>query len=328
MRPLRRDAALANWFAQDVRFAVRTLVKGRQTTLLSVLILALGLGASAAAFKAAEAWLIRPVVIPDPARLVRVDGHHVRGNGTRYRDFLDWRARNRVFDDIAIVAAVNGTLTERDGASSITNCAATVGTPRVLGITPMLGRFFTAEDDAPGGERVALVSEAAWVRRFGRRPDVIGSTVTLNETAHTIVGVMPDRAVLPSMQSPEFWVPLRADPTGPRIGQQYYGVYARLRPGVSLRAAQADLDAVARALEQEYPDSNQGWQVSVVSAQAFLRERAMVPVVAVLAIALCLLLMVTVNVGGILLARTSRRLTRSRSGPRLARAAGGSCVSS
>ncbi len=309
MQSRRQDDLLANWIGHDLRFAFRILAKNPQSTVLSVLTLALGLGATSAAFTAAQAWLIRPFPFPEPERLVRVEGRHVMGGvGARYRDFLDWRARNQVFEEIAIIQWSKSTFADRDGAMGITNCVATAGTPRVMGTGPTRGRFFNEQEDAPGGPRVALVSEATWQRRFGGRPDVVGSVATINGNPHTIIGVMSDRAVLPGMPMAELWLPLREDPLGPRVGQQYYGLFARLKPGVTLQAARTQMDEIARTLEQEYPGSNQGWQIRLTSAEAFIRDKALVPVVALFSIALCLLLLVSANVGGILLARASGRM--------------------
>ncbi len=300
--------ALANWIRQDVRLAFRILLKHPQSSVLSILALALGIGATSAVFTAARAWLVDPFPFPDSERLVKVEARHVRqGVGARYRDLMDWRERNRVFEGISIIFSRRTVLARPDGSERVVSYVTTADAATVMGTGPLIGRFFAEQEDVPGAPRVALVGRAAWVRRFGGRADIIGSTVVLDGTPHTVIGVMPQHASLPGMPVPEFWVPLREDRAGPRIGQQYYFLLARLKPGVTLAQARAQMDAIARALEQEYPASNNGWRVHLTPARSFIQEKAMLPLAVLGAISLCLLLLVTANVGGVLLARASTR---------------------
>ena len=294
--------------AQDVRLAVRMLSKHLPSTALMILTLAVGIGAITAGLTAAKAWLVNPYPFPEPDRLVRLEARHItQGVGAHYRDFLDWRERNRVFEEIAIIASRDSVLTGRIETERATSYVATAGAVRVLGVGPVRGRFFNEEEDGPGGVRVALVSETAWRGRFVGRPDILGSVALIDGQPHTIIGVMSDRAVIPGMSRPDFWVPLREDPAAPRVGQQYYSLLARLKPDVTLAQARDDMAAIARALEQAYPESNQGWGVVLTSAQAFIRDKARTPLAAAFAIAGCLMLLVTTNVAGMLLARASGR---------------------
>lgn len=299
---------LMDGVAQDVRFALRILSKHRPSTVLMILTLAVGIGANTAVLTAAKAWLINPYPFPAPDRLVTLEARHVRqGVGAHYRDFLDWRERNRVFEEIAIIFSRNSVLTGRIETERATSYVTTAGASRVLGVSPILGRFFSEQEDGPGGARVALVSYAAWQSRFGGRADILGTVAVVDGQPHTIVGVMSDHVVFPGMSRPDFWLPLRENPAGPRVGQQYYFLLARLKPRVTLAQARADMAEVARALEQEYPESNQGWGVFLTSAPAFIRARAMAPLTVVFSIAGCLMLLVTANVAGVLLARASGR---------------------
>ena len=294
--------------AQDVRFAARVLWKYRRSTVLMIGVLAVGIGANTAALSAARAWLVSPYPFPAAKRLVKVEARHVRqGVGAHYRDFLDWRGRNTVFDEIAIVFARRAVLTGRIETERAATYVTTAGASRVLGVIPVVGRFFSDQEDAPGGVRVALVSETAWRNRFGGGPDILGSVAIIDGQPHTIIGVMSDHVVLPGMPNPDFWLPLREDPAGARIGQQYYFLLARLRAGVTLARARAEMTGIARALEREYPASNEGWGVVVSSATAFIRERAITPLIAIGAIAAGLLILVMANVAGVLLARSSAR---------------------
>lgn len=294
--------------AQDVRLAVRMLSKHLPSTILMILTLAVGIGATTAVVTAAKAWLINPYPFPEPDRLVRLEARHNRqGVGAHYRDFLDWRERNRVFEEIAIIASRDVVLTGRIETERATSYVTTAGAVRVLGVGPIRGRFFSEQEDGPGGARVALVSDAAWQRRFGGRPDILGTVAIIDGQPHTIIGVMSDHAVFPGMSRPDFWVPLGEDSAAPRVGQQYYSLLARLKPHVTLAQARDEMAGIARALEQAYPESNQGWGVILTSAQAFIREKARTPLAAVFSIVGCLMLLVTTNVAGMLLARASGR---------------------
>lgn len=299
---------LVDGVVQDLRFALRMLSKHRQSTVLTVLALALSIGANTAVFTAANAWLISPYPFPEAERLVTLEARHVTGSvGAHYRDFLDWRQRNAVFEEIAILAATSRVLTDRAETQRVTSYLTTAGALRVLAVSPILGRFFSEREDAPGTPYVALVSSSTWQRRFGGRPDIVGSVAILDGKPHTIIGVMSDGVVLPGTPRPEFWVPLRENPAAPHGGQQYYFLMARLKPGVTLQQARTNMADVARALEREDPESNQGWRVLVTSAQSFIRERAAMPVTLLFSIAGCLLLLVSANVAGVLLARASGR---------------------
>jgi predicted permease len=312
---MRKDQRRGSWrnrlmdgVAQDVRFALRMLSKHRQSTVLMTFTLAFGIGANTAVFTAAKAWLINPYPFPTPERLVRLEARHVRqGVGAHYRDFLDWRERNRAFEEIAIFSWRNSVLTGRTETERVTSYVTTAGAVRVLGVGPVLGRFFSEQEDAPGGARVALVSHAAWQRRFGGRPDILGAAAVLDGQPHTIVGVMPDHMVLPGMPRPDFWLPLRENPAGPRVGQQYYSLLARLKPRVTLAQARMDMAEIARALEREYPDSNRGWGVVLTLASAFIRDKAITPLTVIIPIAGGLLVLVLANVAGVLLAQASGR---------------------
>ncbi len=299
---------LLDGLVQDLQFAVRMWSKHPQSTVVTVVILALGLGATTAAVMAGRAWLISPYPFPAPERLVTLEARHVKqGVGAHYRDFLDWRARNKVFEDIAIVAWRNSVLSGPTETERVTSYVTTAGLARVMELGPSRGRFFSEEEDAPGAAPVALVSTSAWQRRLGGRPDVLGSVTILDGTPYTIIGVMPDRALFPGMARPDFWLPLRENAGGPRVGQQYYYVLARLKAGVTLDQARANMADIARALEREYPESNRGWRVLVTSAQSFIRGKAAAPLTLLFAITGCLLLLVSTNVAGVQLARASAR---------------------
>ncbi len=306
IRDVRTTWADSVW--QDVRFAVRVLAKHRLSTTITLLMLALGLGVNTAIFTAADAWLVSPYPHPNPDRLMTLEARHIQGDvGAHYRDFLDWRERNTVFEEIAIFSAGDRVLGGGADPQRVWCQVTTAGAARVLGVRPIVGRFFTAQEDMPGDRFVALVAHSAWQERFGGRPDILGTPVVLNGLPHTIIGVMPDRAALPQRTRPEFWLPLRANPAAPHGGQQYYQLIGRLKPGVTLEQARANMAAVALALEREDPRSNQGWRVIVTSAQSSVRDRSAKTITLLFTVAGTLLLLVSANVAGVLLVRSALR---------------------
>ncbi len=303
----RPRSSLTHGLVQDVRLATRLLLKHRLSTILTLLILAFGLGVNIAVFTAANAWLVTPYPYPQAGRLVNVEAHHIKGDiGAHYRDFLDWRARNTVFEEIAIFWRSNCVLAGGGSPERVECEVTTAGATRVLGVGPVAGRFFTGREDAPGGEAVALVSDSTWRRRFGGRPDILGTVAIISGQPRTIIGVMPDRAALPGRR-PAFWLPLRGNPSAPHGGQQYYVLKARLKPDVTLEQARANMTQVALALEREDPASNAGWRAVVTSAQSSARERSAGTVALLFTITGCLLLLVSANVAGMLLVRSALR---------------------
>src|ERR1017187_4405521 len=202
-------------FLQDLRYAVRILLKAPGFTAIVVLVLALGIGTNTAMFSAMHALILNPFPFPESDRIVYLDARHSSGrnSGTGYRDFLDWRAQNTVFEEMAISPWTAGyTLTGQGEPQRVSVAETTYGFDRVLAVRPVLGRFFSAEEDRPGGQRVTVISYAAWQRRYGARPDALGRTVTLDGAPHTIIGILPDRFALPGVRHREFWKPLREDP--------------------------------------------------------------------------------------------------------------------
>ena len=293
---------------QDVRLAIRVLAKHRLSTSLTLLMLGMGLGVNTAVFTAANAWLVSPYPYPQPDRLVMLEARHIKGSvGAHYRDFLDWRERNRVFEEIAIFFSVSRMLTGGSEPQRVSCQVTTASAIRVLGISPVVGRFFSEQEDAPGGPFIALVTHSAWKRRFDGRSDIVGTIATLDGRAYTVIGVMPDRAALPQRTPPEFWVPLRANPSAAHGGQQYYELMARLKPGITLEQARANMADVAAVLEREDPASNAGWRVVVTPAQESIRARTAGTLTLFFTIAACLLLLVAANVAGVSLVRSASR---------------------
>jgi putative ABC transport system permease protein len=248
---------------QDVRYGFRMLRKSPAFTAVTLLTLAIGIGANTAIFSAVNALLLNPYRFPDSHRIIRVDARHISGKnqGTGYRDFLDWREQNRVFEEMAIVPWTGAyTLTGQGEPQRIVGGKTTHGFLRVLGIQPVLGRFFTEQEDRPGAPSLAVLSYAAWQRRFGGSPEVLGRQFMLNSVSHTIIGVLPRGFAFPGVQTCEFFAALCENSSNSRF-QHQYDVLARLKRGASVEQAQAEMTTIARRLEQEYPETNKGWGI-------------------------------------------------------------------
>ena len=294
---------------QDLNYSVRVLRKSPVFTFVAVLMLALGIGANTAIFSAVNALLLNPYPFPQPDRILSVDARHVSGknSGTGYTDFSDWRQQNVVFEEMAIVPWEGAyTLTGQGEPQRIMGGATTAGFLRVLGIQPVIGRFFTPEEDKAGGPRVAVLTYAAWQQRFAGSTDVLGRSMTLDGQAYTIIGVLPNGFAFPGVRTCEFFAPL-GDQAGVGRFIHMYDVVARLKPGITVERAQADMTTIARRLEQQYPDSNKGWGVVVTPIRQAFAVEVKTPVELVFATVAFVLLLACANVAGLLLARASGR---------------------
>lgn len=184
--------------------------------------------------------------------------------------------------------------------------ATTAGFLSVLGIRPVLGRFFTAEEDRPGAPGVAVLTYSAWRQRFGGDPTVVGRDLALDGQSFVVLGVLPNGFAFPGIETCEFFTALRGSFAMDR-SQHQYGVLARLKPSISLNQAQSDMSTIAHRLEQQYPVTNTGWGVKVQTLRAALAEEARMPVLIFFCIVGFVLLLVCVNVSSLLLARASGR---------------------
>jgi putative ABC transport system permease protein len=246
----------------DLRIALRTLLRSPGFTAVVVLTLALGIGANTAVFSLVEGILLRPLPYSEPERLVSVwENDRLRGTtqeGFSAPDFFDVAGSNEVFEDLALHQS--GALTLTDEASEAARLRVTEASWNIfdlLGVAPARGRALRSEDDVPGASPVAVLSHAAWTRRFGADPGVVGRTIQLEGVSREVVGVMPESFSFPAGDT-DIWLPAQATATSPPRGNHGYAVVARLRPGVTLDEANANLGAIAGALEAQYRDDNEG----------------------------------------------------------------------
>jgi putative ABC transport system permease protein len=295
---------------QDVKFALRSLLRRPAFSLIVMITLACGIGVNTAVFSAVYALLLHPYPFPEADRIVSLDARNRTGDnsGAGYQDFLDWQQQNDVFEAIAITPWTGDyTLTGQGEPQLITGGGTTADFWRVLGIQPLIGRFFTVDEDRVGQPPVAILTYAAWKRRFGGDPGVVGRAMMLDGRAFTVIGVLPAKFVFPGIETCEFFTALHGNTQLGRT-QHQYDVVARLKPGISVARAQADMTAIARRLELAYPETNTGWGIRVQPLRAYLAEGVRNPVLVIFAIVASVLLLACINVAGLLLARAAGRM--------------------
>jgi len=238
----RNEESTMRSFIADLRFAVRSFSRQPGATALIVLTLTLGVAANTAVFAIVDGLFLRPFPFPHPERLVYVNERAPTWNleftGINYPDFHTWRQRARAFEAMALWNQTSINLADDAGAERADGLAVTYDFPKVLGIRPILGRTFTAEEDGPKPTRVVVIGYGLWQSRFAGSRDVVGQSMRINSVPYTIIGVLPREAEFPG--NTKFWVPLNGDPN--QEGQSYaFEGLARMKPGVTVEQARADL---------------------------------------------------------------------------------------
>jgi putative ABC transport system permease protein len=301
---------LIETFFQDLRHGLRLVRRSPAFSAAAILTLALGIGGTTAILSVAEAVLVRPLPLPDPERVMLIwETDRVQGTdreGASLPDYLDVRERCKSFAELAAYRRSDLTLQAEGDPERLSAARVTASFFKVLGLEPAIGRGLLAAEEQPGRDRVALLSDGLWRRRFGGDPGAVGKTLTLDGEPYTVVGVMPPQASLPA-DSAELWVPLAPPPDRYGRGQHVFRVYARLRPGVGRVEAQAEIDAVMGGLEAEYYEDNRGRGARVVPLGADLVRQVRPALEVLVGAVFALLLVACVNVAGLLLARGAVR---------------------
>jgi predicted permease len=297
------------------RYATRQLLKSPGFTLVAILGLALGIGANVALFSVVNAVFLRPLPYHEPDRLVRLSSTNEETNLTRgpfsYSRYLDVQARQQVFSDLAVSARNVFTLTGRGDPEQLTGLHASAALLPALGLEPLLGRNFSADDDRRGGERVALISRAMWQQRFNRDPSVLGQTLTLDGAPYTIIGVLPEAATAFPLDRQQIWVPRPAEVPyleALNNGGYWFQVVARLEPGVSLEQAREAMNVIAagyRAAKPGNVDAPSRIEVVPLLEDAVGAERR--SYLLLFGAVGCVLLIACANVANLLLARFAGR---------------------
>jgi len=294
---------------QDLRYACRTLLKNPGFAALTVICLALGVGVNSTIFSVVDTVAIRPLPFRDAHELVSLrTTHQVNGidaGGVSFLDVRDWRERTHAFSDIATFTGRSLTLSDGDEPERFAGATVTWNMFPMLGVQPVLGRQFRAEEDTPGGPRVTLLSYGVWQRRYGADPAIVGRTITVNGDPHTVVGVMPPKFAFPNQA--QLWIPQTPiEYQSPRSARNL-GAFARIKPGVSFEEARRDIGAVAAQLEREQRD-DQGWGANALGLRDDLIPPDITLVVMTMMGAVSLVLVIScANVANLLLARATVR---------------------
>ena len=295
-------------FWQDLRYGLRTLSKQPGFATVTVLTLALGIGANTAIFSVVNAVVLRPLPFGQPERIVRMWGTFSQGNraSTSPPDFLDFRARNSTFEQFAAMRGGSFNLTGDSEPERVIGADVTTNFFDALGVTPIRGRSFTTEEEQTGKGQVVIISEGLWKRRFGSDPAIIGKSLLLDGKSYSIVGVTPDQARMPD--ETDVWRPLSFDGPNMKIRRFHFlRAIGRLKEGVTLQQAKADLDSIAVQLEEQYPDSNATWRLRLVPLPDELLGDIRTPLYVLLGAVGFVLLIACANVANLLLARAARR---------------------
>jgi putative ABC transport system permease protein len=296
---------------QDIRYAFRTLFANRWVTAVAVLCLSLGIGVNAAIFSVVDGIMLQPYPYADADRLIVLSSANaqlrIRRTGVSYPDFKDWRDQNTT---LAGMAAFQGrSLTIADGVGEPERFAGSAVSWTLfglLGTPPVLGRDFGPNDDRPGAEPVVMLSDDVWRLRYNADPTVIGRRITVNGWVRTVIGVMPPNFRFPENQ--RLWVPI--EPTAEPSVRNERGnqVFARLKPGVTIDQAAADLGGIAQRLSQTYPTQNENWTaVSRPIREWMLPEQVELMILTMMGAVTLVLLIACSNVANLLLARASVR---------------------
>ncbi|HEX8811542.1 MAG TPA: ABC transporter permease, partial [Terracidiphilus sp.] len=302
----------------DLRYAQRRLVRSPGFTITCVLILAIGIGATTAIFSLVNTVLLRPLPFPRQDRLmwVSMQDHSLPGvapESLSYPDYFDWRAQSHTLDGIASYRGSTATMELKGEMQRLDVQKVSSNFFRLLGVAPMLGRDFRWEEEK-SGNRAVMLSYSFWQSQLGADPGIAGKTITLDGSSYTVAGVMPKGFQFPiESPGPVLWKSIADDaegmsPSTTQRGFDTLGTIARLKDGVTVEQAKADLSVVAGNLSRQYPDSNKQYTSALVEPELAHMTGDTRPALRVLFGAVSLvLLLVCANVAGLLLARGSRR---------------------
>jgi putative ABC transport system permease protein len=295
---------------KDVRYGMRMLTRNPAFTVIAVIALALGIGATTAIFSVVNAVLLRPLPYSEPDRLMIIRETKLPQFpefSVSPGNFLDWQKQNTVFERMVAVGSGSFNLSDGGEPERLVGQRVTDGFLAILGAQPALGRDFLAEEDQPGHNFVVIISHGLWQRRFGGDANILDRTITLNGQSYTIVGVMPpsfrfgDRAT-------ELWTPIAfTAQQSQQHGSHYVSAIARLKPGVTVEQARVEMSAIADRLAEQYPDSDAGWNVLVMPMLQYAVRSIKLALYVLLGAVGFVLLIACANVANLLLARAASR---------------------
>ena len=303
---------------QDLRFAGRLIRKSPGFAFAAILVLALGIGANTAIFSVVNAVLLKPLSFPQPNQLVHIWHTPPQSSFpgmTRFSvspaNFLDWQAQNDVFEGMSLVGGAHYNLTGAGQPRSVVARRVSHNFFSVLQAQPILGRTFNPDDDQPGHNYVVVLSENFWRSQFNSDPGIVGKEISLDGAAYKVIGVMPAKYEYPiddPEDAPRFWTPIALTAQERAVrGNHNYLVIGRLRPGVSVQHAQAEMDTISRRLEQQYPGDDKGWGALVVPMNDDLVSDIRTALLVLFGAVAFVLLIACANVANLVLARTISR---------------------
>jgi putative ABC transport system permease protein len=293
----------------DLRFAVRTLARTPVFAVAAVLTLALGIGATTSIFSVVNAVLLRSLPYPQPNQLVIVNETnnrlHIQNFSSSVLNYLSWKEVAQSFESIGAVGGASFNLSGRGDPENFTGATITPSLFRLLGIQPVRGRSFRDGEDAPSAPPVVMIGEALWKRRFGADEALINSHLTLSGVDYTVIGIAP--ASLALLTNGDIWVPLTIDGSKEIRLNHTITTVARVKPGVSVRQAQAEMETVVSSLKKQYPEL-QDWGINLVTFfRTFVSEQLQTALLVLLAAVLFVLLIACANVANLMLSRAAAR---------------------
>jgi len=295
---------------RDMRFAFRQLLKNPGFSFAAIAVLALGIGTCVAVFAFVDAALIKPLPYADPQRLVHVTESEATSPKVNlsYLDYQDWKRLNTVLNSMDVFTNWDALLNTPTGAEPVREERVSAGFFRTLGVTPALGRDFRPSEDSLAAPNVLVISYGFWQRQFGGRKDVIGQTVKLSGDLHTVIGVLPKDFEFALGNSPEIWTAMKPDNSCEKH-RDCHNLYAvgRLKDGVSVQTALANMQSIARQLENQYPDTNRDRGASVMLLSQMIVGEIRPILLLLLSGAGLLLLIACVNVSSLLVVRSESR---------------------
>ena len=304
----------------DVRYSIRSLLKQPAFTAVAIVTLALGIGANTAVFSVVNAVLLRPLPYNDPSRLVTIWEQSPQRDmyemPVSLANLRDWQDQNSTFEQIAAYTFTELNLTGTGEPSRLLAVRSSANLFPLVGGQTIFGRTFNAEEDKEGAERVVVISNAVWRSRFGSDPDIVGRSLTLNNQSYSVVGVMSPGFQFPVgfgymgkvLNDPvDAYVPIAAASNELRRGNYSFFAIGRLKPGVSIEQARADMTAIESRLEQQYPEGNTGISVSLVPTYEQTVKAVRPALLVLLGAVGFLLLIACANIANLMLARTASR---------------------
>src|SRR4030095_2610510 len=266
-----RSGGIMETMFQDLRYSVRMMAKKPGFTAAALIALALGIGANTAIFSVVNAILLRPLAYNSPERIVAFWENNlpndIKKESTSGPNFAGWKDQAESFEAMAAFYRTSQILSGDGEPERIQGCAVTDGFFTVLKVDPALGRVFLPEEIQPGNNRVVILSDGMWRRRFGSDQGIIGKSVTLSGNPYTVVGVMPSnfRNPRPDTRQPtELWMPVSVDLTKRGRRADFLSVIARMKPDVSIEQARSEMNTIVGRLEEQYTNANAGWTVEII----------------------------------------------------------------